>query len=115
MLCVSIRAPCIRLCALRVDRAQMVSGVLIMTTYKLVVIPHRPTQSGVNAFSTGVMMDTSADERYAPFGHLPKEYLQVRRMPQGVLLAVIERCQEARKSAVLLRRDAGTFFHAFTC
>lgn len=56
----------------------MVPGVLIMTTYKLVVIPHHQTQSGVTVYSPGVMLDTSADERYARFGHLPKEYLQVR-------------------------------------
>lgn len=50
-----------------------------MTTYKLVVIPHPPTaQSGVNSTSTGVMMNASADDRYKPFGHLPKQYVQVR-------------------------------------
>lgn len=56
----------------------MVPGVLIMTTYKLVVIPHPPAaQSGMNSTSTGVMTSTSADDRYKPFGHLPKEYVQV--------------------------------------
>lgn len=55
----------------------MVPGVIIMTTYKLVVIPHPPIQSGINSTCKGVMMDTSADERYLPFGHLPKEYVQV--------------------------------------
>lgn len=54
-----------------------------MTTYKLVLIPDPPTaQSGVNSTSTGVMMNTSADDRYKPFGHLPKEYVQVRRSNQ---------------------------------
>lgn len=62
---------------------QMVPGVIIMTTYKLVVIPHPPSQSGINSTCTGVMVDTSADERYLPFGHLPKEYVQVRRFDHG--------------------------------
>lgn len=57
----------------------MVPGVIIMTTYKLVVIPHTPSQSGINPTCKGVMVDTSADKRYLPFGHLPKEYVQVRR------------------------------------
>lgn len=57
----------------------MVPGVIIMTTYKLVVIPHPPTESGIQSTCKGVMMDTSADERYLPFGHLPKAYVQVRK------------------------------------
>lgn len=52
----------------------MVPGVLVMTTYKLLLIPHRarkgsPAQAG----------ETGSDERYLPFGHLHKEYLQVRQ------------------------------------
>lgn len=59
----------------------MVPGVLVMTTYKLVVIPHPPpVQSGVNSTSKGLMMSTSTDDRYTPFGHLLKEYVQVRRI-----------------------------------
>lgn len=49
-----------------------------MTTYKLVVIPHPPIQSVVNSNSKGLMINTSSDDRYIPFGHLPKEYVQVR-------------------------------------
>jgi len=64
----------------------MYGGVLIMTTYKLVVIPHRQPQIRTTVHWPGELRDTSADERYAPFEHLPKEYLQVRRdfsFPQG--------------------------------
>eukprot|EP00903_Cladosiphon_okamuranus_P015695 g14490.t1 len=57
---------------------KMVPGLLVMTTYKLVVIPHPPmAKNGVNSSSTGVMTSISADDRYKPFGHLPKEYVQV--------------------------------------
>ncbi|CAM9276904.1 unnamed protein product, partial [Hapterophycus canaliculatus] len=55
---------------------KMVPGVLIMTTYKLVVIPHSPNQRTVHANSKRVM-NTPSDSRYLPFGHLPKEYVQV--------------------------------------
>lgn len=55
----------------------MVPGVLVMTTYKFLLIPYRlprkgsPTQAAVAA---------PDDQRYLPFGHLPKEYSQVRGM-----------------------------------
>ncbi|CAM9100290.1 unnamed protein product [Ectocarpus fasciculatus] len=57
---------------------KMVPGMLIMTSYKLVIIPHS-TQRGANSTraSKGSMANTVADERYLPFGHLPKEYVQV--------------------------------------
>ncbi|CBN77571.1 similar to CG7697-PA [Ectocarpus siliculosus] len=57
---------------------KMVPGMLIMTTYKLVIIPHS-TQRGANSTSVskGSMASTGTDERYLPFGHLPKEYVQV--------------------------------------
>lgn len=44
-----------------------------MTTYKLVLIPHRQIMRGMNP--PGAYC--GADDRYFPFGHLPKEYLQV--------------------------------------
>lgn len=56
---------------------QMVPGVLIMTTYKLLLIPHRLVQRGTHA--QGASTNSGADERYSPFGHLPKEYVQVRK------------------------------------
>lgn len=52
---------------------QMVPGVLIMTTYKLVIIPHKLAQRGMSAQGDS----SGTDERYLPFGHLPKEFLQV--------------------------------------
>ena len=52
--------------------AQMVSGVLIMTTYKLLLIPHKLPRRGSNSSAAG------PDARFFPFGHLPKEYVQVR-------------------------------------
>lgn len=70
--CFNARTFLVRLYSRPVDRAQMVSGVLIMTTYKLVVIPHHKTQSGMTV--------------YDRFGHLPKEYLQVRKgFPQDCI------------------------------
>lgn len=44
-----------------------------MTTYKLVLIPHRQVVRGMTPHGAY----SGADERYFPFGHLPKEYLQV--------------------------------------
>lgn len=67
----------------------MVPGVLIMTTYKLLLIPHRlPAQRGTHVQGAS----NGADERYSPFGHLPKEYVQVRRnlVPVRGLFFVIQ-------------------------
>lgn len=50
----------------------MVPGVLVMTTYKMLLIPHQ-VRKGLHSLATG----TGPDERYSPFGHLPDEYLQV--------------------------------------
>lgn len=58
-----------------------------MTTYKVVIVPHRPPKRSTNYLGysdagTGAGVGRGGggiDERYFPFGHLPKEYLQVRR------------------------------------
>lgn len=83
--------------------AQMVPGMLVMTTYKLVIIPHS-TQRGANSTSAtkGSMANTGADERYLPFGHLPKEYVQVRL--EGRSERVFEFLR-ARNDAVMMTRE----------
>lgn len=67
----------------------MVPGVLIMTTYKLVIIPHRAVRKGLHGHGQPMSIAATAgaeghkgvvggvDERYLPFGHLAKEFLQV--------------------------------------
>lgn len=58
-----------------------------MTTYKLVLIPHRTARKGSHGHVISMggtrgsgaddRVATEVDERYLPFGHLVKEYLQV--------------------------------------
>ena len=65
---------------LLVVAAQMVPGVLIMTTYKLLLVPHRLPRRGTSSVNNSSAQGSAAgpDERFFPFGHLPKEYVQVR-------------------------------------
>lgn len=83
----------------------MVPGVLIMTTYKLLLIPHKLARRG-NSSAQGAA--AGLDERYFPFGHLPKEYVQVRKET-----LVSRGCGEVRVSAATNRTQRGLWLVLF--